>query len=217
MVKHGLVLLHKAGSQAVAKDEDKPAEGESAEENPFSAVRKRLNRYRFLAVLGAVACLLLLAGSVATVVYSGMKSMAAFEDLPKYRVNRLVLDYRDRVKQFDQSNAATRIALEGEIAQWSLAKARDLSAQLLTSELAFEQLLANYAEAMALASEQVGGALEWNRYFQADIQSLKDNSLQRRSAIQGVFDQFPIPNLPEPEAQNETGGDSAPNSAGQGQ
>ena len=161
-----------AKTKAKQKTEQK-SDAEAKDDSPYTGIKKRLLRYQLAAFVGIAICLGLFAGSVGGVGYSGMKSMSAFEDLPKYQVNTLALDYRAAVKKFDQSMAATQKKLDSETAQITLQKSRALTFQILQSEQAFDQLMAQYAKAMALAAEQMGGALEWNRYFQADIQALR--------------------------------------------
>ncbi len=176
---------------------------EAAEEGPFDPIKKQLKRYRLLAGFGILVSLVLFAGSVTVVVYSGIKSMSAFEDLPKYQINTLALAYRDSVKRLDESMAATSLNVDGEPGQRVLQKSRTLVEQMLASEQAHELLLQTYAESMAIAAEQVGGALEWNRYFQADIKALRDHSAERQSQLQVFFEQFPAHSL-EQEDESET-------------
>lgn len=172
----------------------------TVEESPYAEIKRRLSRFRFAALLAIVIFVGMFFGSVAVVVDSGLKSMSAFEDLPKYQVNTIVLGYRKAVKAFDTSLVATQSALDSEKAQRTLDKSRHLVEQSLKSEQAFDQILAAYGEAMGLAAEQVGGALEWNRYFQADIQALREKSAQRQSQFEAIFGAFPEPNLPAEEA-----------------
>lgn len=185
------------------KSNASPREGDS-DADPYAGIRRKLNYYRLFAVLGVLVNLALLVGSVFVVVYSGTQSMAAFEGLPRYQVNSLAIAYRDAVKTFDQSMAATRQKLDGAAAQRVLYKSRLLSDQALVAERAFNQLLVEYAGIMAQGAEQIGGALEWNRYFQADVRALRDNSAARLQALQALFDRFPAPSPPE-QPQDKSG------------
>jgi len=114
--------------------------------------------------------------------------------------------YRKAVETFNQSMRETQGKLEGEVAQDTLARARSLSTDYLQTETAFDQLLAYWGEAMAQAAEQVGGALEWNRYLQADIQTLRDNSATRRQQLEAVYQRFPVPNSDAAAAESATTG-----------
>ena len=169
-------------------------------DNPLAVVQKPLRRLQFFALIGILMCIALLASSVAVVVYSGVKSMSAFEDLPKFRVNTLVLDYRAAVNELDTSMQDTEAKLSGHQAQFTLRRARELSGQLIESERVFNDLLGEYAQAMALAAEQTGGALEWNRHFQADIGRLRQRSELRQQTLQAVYAEFPPPMLDESDA-----------------
>ena len=183
----------------MAKDQPaKPNKSDKADadESPYAGISRQLRRLSLLAYLWVVVSLGLLVASIWVVIYDGKHSMLAFEDLPQYRVNKLAIGYRDAVRDFDQSMHATEEKLSGAGAQLTVQKARQLAAQLVASEQAFDQLLAAYGEAMGLGSEQFGGALEWNRYFQADIQSLRDDSAKRLLALQAIYTSFPEANLP---------------------
>ena len=197
-----------AKTKPKSKTEKKP-DAEAKDDSPYAGIKKRILGYQIAAFAGIAICTVLFGASVGVVVYSGVKSMSAFEDLPKYRINTLALDYRAAVKKFDQSMAATQSKLDGDEAQIRVHKSRALTHQILQSEQAFDQMLEKYAEAMALAAEQVGGALEWNRYFQADIQALRDSSSARQAKLQGILDDFPTSKLPDLELtiDNEIGSD----------
>lgn len=176
----------------MAEDTDKEID------NPLAVVQKPLRRLQLFALAGILMCVALFASSVAVVVYSGIKSMSAFEDLPKFRVNTLVLDYRAVVEKLDASMKDTQAKLSGPQGQFTLRRAREISGQLLESEQVFDAVLAEYAQAIALAAEQTGGALEWNRHFQDDISRLRQRSEQRRVVFQTAYNEFPAPldNLP---------------------
>jgi len=166
---------------------------ENQEDSPFAYIQKPLRRLQMFAWLGIIMCIALFAGSVAVVTYSGVKSMSAFEDLPKFRVNSMVLDYREVVATLDRSMQATQDKLSGPAGQFTLRRARELSDQLIASEQAFDALLAEYAQAMAQAAEQTGGALEWNRHFQSSIDKLRQRSEQRQATLQAFYEEFPRP------------------------
>ena len=177
---------------------------EQETDNPLAGVQKSLTRMQLLAGAGILLCVGLFAASVAVMVYSGFKSMAAFEELPKYRVNTLVLAYREAAQNFDHSVQETESKLAGTPAQFTLSRARQLSAQALDSEQIFASLLSEYAVVMGSAAEQTGGALEWNRHFQANLEQLYERSEARQIVFKAMIAEFPAPLDVIDEKENKT-------------
>ena len=174
--------------------------------DPFASVRSSIKRFLWTAVVGFLLSLALIAGVVTVVVYTGMLSIRAFEELPRYRVNHLTNDYNDAVKSFDKSWADTKGLIVGEEANLVLTQARSLAESVLQSEKDLAAIVTIYGETMNAAAGQIGGTLEWKRYFQSQIDSLQRDSDKRQEALAAQVAQFPQP-APPPSA-DET--DKAP-------
>lgn len=168
----------------------------------YEAVRTPIRRLLWASLLAIVLSLGIVTGVVAVVVYSGVLSIHAFEELPRYRVNRLLNDYNDAVKSFDQSSTKTNEMIDGDEVNLVLQQARSLPESVLQSEKDFAAIIAIYGEAMNVTADQIGSALEWKRYFQTQIDALQQQSEKRQTALAAIVAQFPEPAQP-PAEQSE--------------
>lgn len=167
--------------------------------DPYEAEKKILWRFTLYWALSLLLCLGLVAGVVMVIMDAGKMSMQAFEELPRYRVNRLLVDYREQVKSFEDSFAATEGMLAGEAANNLLQDGRALAGFVLAGEQDLAANITLYTEITDVLVQKTSGALEWNRHFQAQLQTLLLQSQQRQEVLAAIVDTLPAPKEPEVE------------------
>jgi len=177
------------------KEEQKEGEQSSSEEDELVSVlplfKKRSRRIIFALPIALLLVLALLGASIYVVIFSGAQSMQAFEELPSYQINLLIKNYRQATKDFDASMESSRIAFIGDNT-WELFKeASSLSDLMLAGEESQMKTLIDYRRAMLQFADRAGGALEWKRYFIAQIDTLIKNSEDRQKRIIAYSGQFP--------------------------
>lgn len=154
-------------------------------------VRRAISLQRW-SIIGVLLLNLLLVGAaVAVVVYSGQKSMAAFEVLPRYQVNVLRQDFETEVAAFEASMANTKSTLASEKVIASLQRARQLPSQILMGEEDFIAAQVLFGQMMALSAEKIGGTLEWNRHLQDQLKTLQSRAKARQSEVKSLLERYP--------------------------
>ncbi len=179
----------------MSENENEEKEQTPSEEDELASAlplfKKRLRRLQVAVPIALLLVLGLLAGSIYVVIYSGSKSMQAFEELPQYQVNMLIKGYRQTVSDFDESMKTSRNAFLGEETTAFIEDASNLADFMLDSEDAQLNALLNYRKVMIDFADKAGGTLEWKKYFLAEIDGLITNSRDRKEAIITLSGRFP--------------------------
>lgn len=175
-----------------SKEEGKESDTQAANEtSQIEQLEKRLFKFKLFSWVGYVICIGLVPVSVNVIVDASQQSMAAFNELPEYRVNLQVLAYRKAVKTMDESYAATQALLESDDASHVLNRSKEFPSHLLASEENWHALLTHYEKGMQAATRRTAGAAEWSQHFNNKISALKERSMERQTKIATVVGQFP--------------------------